>query len=202
MIPLVMLLITVHLGSGKKLSALNNLIDSYAPIDVNEYDPFRSADVGFTSKTSKYKLDTKKDIQMRSIKNSKVTKIYRCQECFRTFHYPSWFSQHIETHLRLRLHKCDFCPTLFKSNRGQKSHMIEQHWEHLVSSERKGTTGYSSLLKRRSHLCPRCGKRFCSRTAFDIHKGLHTGGRPYACGVCEYQFTTLSSLRRHKKQCH
>ncbi|KER29702.1 hypothetical protein T265_03719 [Opisthorchis viverrini] len=108
---------------------------------------------------------------------------YQCPKCFKIFHLARWFDQHIEEHSELRPYKCDFCPSYFKSATGQKCHMIEQHWNKLLSSECPGASVYTSLLMRKRNVCQRCGRGFRSDAALEKHARIHTDVTPVYIGV-------------------
>ena len=55
-----------------------------------------------------------------------------------------------------------------------------------------------------------CKKMFKTKSSLNVHKKIHSGVRPYTCGVCDNSFARKSDLTRHmlvhsgKKdfQCH
>ncbi|KAF8195625.1 hypothetical protein K438DRAFT_1968137 [Mycena galopus ATCC 62051] len=59
-------------------------------------------------------------------------------------------------------------------------------------------TGY------RPHSCSECGKSFAQYSAMRTHMNVHTGDKPFRCGIapCEAAFGDPSSCSRHRKETH
>ncbi|XP_022704811.1 zinc finger protein 721-like [Varroa jacobsoni] len=54
----------------------------------------------------------------------------------------------------------------------------------------------------RPYSCGLCGKRFGYKNALQTHVRTHTGEKPYECEICTKRFTQLSNLKFHKKIHH
>ena len=48
------------------------------------------------------------------------------------------------------------------------------------------------------HTCELCDKEFTSSSSMNRHKRLHAGVMPYACNICNKEFAYSSSLTHHK----
>ncbi len=52
--------------------------------------------------------------------------------------------------------------------------------------------------KSNMHTCELCDKEFTSNSSMNRHKRLHAGVMPYACNICSKEFAYGSSLAHHK----
>ncbi|KAG5442424.1 Zinc finger Y-chromosomal protein [Clonorchis sinensis] len=181
-----------------KSNAMNTLLHIYAPTDANQYGNLGDTGFGFTSPPSTHQSFA----QARSSQSPESSNgPHRCPICSKAFQYSCYLNYHLERHSNRKPYKCDFCPSYFKSLGNQENHMIERHREEMIASRDAGTAGYTRLLKRKCYFCPDCGRRFCSRSVFNMHTVVHTDDRQHACQVCGYRFKTLRNMRRHVAQC-
>ncbi|TGZ69887.1 hypothetical protein CRM22_003487, partial [Opisthorchis felineus] len=195
--------INLHVGCGKHLRELENLVGLYAPVNAKVYEHSEDSRIGLNSATSTHQSHSWRYERLIATNWSEPSAIsYRCRQCPKTFQYSSWRGRHMKALSELRTHKCEFCPCYFKSVASQDNHMIEQHWGELLDREIYGETEYSRLIKRTTHMCHRCGKRFCWLASLDKHASVHTKERQYACELCGYKFTQEHNLKRHAKLYH
>ena len=61
-------------------------------------------------------------------------------------------------------------------------------------------SGVKGFLKR--HECEFCGRRCGSNMDLVRHRRIHTGERPFKCGICSMSFTLKSNLKRHMRMRH
>ena len=55
-------------------------------------------------------------------------------------------------------------------------------------------------LNFKRYECSKCGSLFTSKKNLKEHDFLHTGAKPYKCGVCKKNFRHLSFLYVHRRQ--
>ena len=77
------------------------------------------------------------------------------------------------------------CPYCFKMVQN-----IEKHVENHVMGRMKTAS------------CPTCGKSFGSEKLMQTHRMIHTGERPFACGMCDYRSTQKGNLKTHIMKKH
>lgn len=53
-------------------------------------------------------------------------------------------------------------------------------------------------MEDRKHQCPTCNKRFLRKAHLNVHMRIHEGIRPYTCDICNFSFTQIGDMRRHR----
>ncbi|KER29716.1 hypothetical protein T265_03733 [Opisthorchis viverrini] len=180
--------------SALTIGVLDNLFDSYAPINVEEYEPSGNLETCFNFTTYAHTSGAEKQANKRSNKDSEFMSYdYKCPKCSKGFHFRSRLTQHLVTHSDLKKYKCDFCASHFKLPEGRKVHMIEHHWELMAANgntdervspqqctdnqeyfaqisnvEKSGASKKSALIRTPgfNHMCAYCDRFF--RTPFSL----------------------------------
>ncbi|XP_052901677.1 zinc finger protein 761-like [Anopheles moucheti] len=137
-----------------------------------------------------------------------------CEVCFKTFRTRQKLAIHRNTHLRLAPFKCTFegCTKAFKSRIGLDEHVARHtnSFEFSCDICQKGFQHRSYLsAHRRAHnternfQCALCEQTFKSKQALVDHKNRrHLGVKPFACELCDKQYTKNALLRAHIEQHH
>ncbi|XP_059106676.1 zinc finger and SCAN domain-containing protein 4-like [Peromyscus eremicus] len=110
-------------------------------------------------------------------------KTYKCQECPRTFKYPSRLAAHQRIHKKQKSFVCKTCHKGFYTRSDLRVHKV-------IHQENKPFE------------CSTCGKSFSNQTNLKAHERIHTGEKPYTCSLCNRSFRQSSTYHRHQRNCH
>ena len=141
-------------------------------------------------------------------------------ECDKTYKYKERLILHRRIHHLNKLFKCDYnnCNKSYKNLINLREHKKRVHLNIRYRCDWKDcnkTFSYKSYLyshKKSFHLNERkyvcdwseCKKRFTTKQDLFRHKRIHSGEKPFKCGIngCDKSFRLLSNLKVHKKRIH
>ncbi|XP_062574177.1 zinc finger protein 85-like isoform X2 [Saccostrea cucullata] len=137
--------------------------------------------------------------------DSKIAKLYKCDQCERAYMYYSSLRHHKLTHSK-ETFACDKCPKIFKLREVFKRHqnVHEPPKFQCDVCGRKLRSKQKLIEHKRIHsgekpfLCEICGRGFHSRMARFFHMYSHDPSRKSLCEICGKFYTGTSSLRLHQ----
>ncbi|CAH7401059.1 LOC691661 [Phodopus roborovskii] len=112
-----------------------------------------------------------------------VPKTYKCDQCPRSFKYPSILSVHQRRHKKERSFFCNKCHKGFYNLSDLNVHSVTH----------EGMKPFA---------CNTCGRSFSHKTNLLAHERIHTGEKPYNCSKCNHSFRQSSTYHRHRRNCH
>ncbi|XP_045614363.1 uncharacterized protein [Procambarus clarkii] len=141
----------------------------------------------------------------------------QCDMCKKRFLCPSELRKHVErVHLKLRSNEvpCSICGKPFGELRDMKIHLSAVHTkdtEYPCSDCKRVFYRFSDMVNHkrrmhggeevRKHLCPTCGKGFCSKSDLRTHTNVvHDDTKKHVCNVCNKAFKVASHLTYHKRK--
>ncbi|XP_063781350.1 uncharacterized protein LOC134929702 [Pseudophryne corroboree] len=105
---------------------------------------------------------------------------FKCFECGKSFMKRSQLVVHKKCHIEERPFKCAMCEKSYN----QQSKLIEHHRTHTGEKPFK---------------CTECGKSFTKRSHLTEHLRIHTGNKPHKCDQCDKAFHYPSNLVEHQR---
>ncbi|KAJ8278504.1 hypothetical protein GJAV_G00088350, partial [Gymnothorax javanicus] len=106
-------------------------------------------------------------------------KLYKCDQCEKSFIYQSSFKYHQRIHSGEKPYKCDQCEECFS-------------WSSQLKSHKSIHTG------EKAYKCDQCEKSFVMKSKLKYHQSIHTGEKPYKCDQCEKSFSWKCQLKSHQ----
>ncbi|KAM4687431.1 uncharacterized protein O3C94_005966 [Discoglossus pictus] len=106
-------------------------------------------------------------------------KLFKCDQCKRSFTEWTPFMEHQKTHSLAR-HTCTDC--------GKNFNKMSQ----LMLHQRTHTG-------EKPYVCGKCGKQFSQKFNLVVHQRIHTGEKPFKCPDCNKAFRYRTGLLKHQK---
>ena len=130
------------------------------------------------------------EMQMAGIENSDANCPLRCGICQVGFEDFRILASHVSQHLSLgKLESghpfpCKFCPP-------EQINFVE------IDDLMKHIKLHHFKEEDQSASCPECSRTFRNLRALKMHIGLHSSIKPFQCGGCSGQYSTLTNLKMH-----
>ena len=142
-------------------------------------------------------------------KTKVIAKVFKCEECDKSFISEVALERHVTTHGEDRNLKCRFCEKTFKTK-----YSLQQHEDIIHLGKFTCSICGKNLYNRKdfaSHLelhhemrsesvcfnCEVCGKSFASNNYLQYHKKVHEKEKPYQCSQCDKAIHRHAFLQQH-----
>lgn len=211
--------------SFTKAHLMNHIQDIHLPKNSNMNTCTKCQKI-FT-RSSYLKIHSKTCGKSEDLKRSLMR--YSCDYC----DHKSNYKYHLQLHIRDKhlpkdstLNKCSKCNKFFASSRSVKNHLraciknedekslmiryLYDHCDYKSGSKLRFLKHIKSKhLQSPVSNCSKCGKKYLSRSAYEIH--FESCGKPkelkyslmrFACEHCEYKTNYKAHLSKHKKYKH
>ncbi|XP_058060713.1 zinc finger protein with KRAB and SCAN domains 7-like [Anopheles bellator] len=123
-----------------------------------------------------------------------------CSQCGASFVTTLHFARHLRGHSVLA---CEKCLEAFRSIKKLTEHETKcQRGKYVPESSSSADQNDAAKMavRKKSHICPHCGKCWVSASALVAHCRTHTGERPFECRFCAKRFTTSTGLDAHERR--
>lgn len=135
-------------------------------------------------------------------KNGRLSKLFQCSSCPKTFNKRHKFINHSTKHITSRNFQCSICDKMFKTNETLLQH-IKNHGEKTFTCE-VCEQSYISKRKLEEHQkrlppptqCASCNKKFHHASEMERHVILDHE-RDYCCYICQGKFNDSETLKKH-----
>nr|XP_039270586.1 zinc finger protein OZF-like [Styela clava] len=134
---------------------------------------------------------------------------YKCQTCGSVFSNDRDLNNHFRTHTAAKPFQCGECDKTYSSKLGLKLHINSHHLKkatHKCSKCGRKFAQSSHLhdhmrthSSEKRHVCSFCGLAVASKINLKRHESKHTGDRSLICRVCHKTFAVRHDLRRHMR---
>lgn len=143
-------------------------------LGMNPSDSGRGGAVGQVQKQATQNVTTQ---SRRRLSNDPRT----CEECGRSFKYPSDLKKHLQIHTDMKKFQCTECYRCFR-----RLHQLNVH-KRIHSGEKP-------------YVCNRCGAQFRHDSTLTMHiRTRHDHLKPFSCEGCGKNFGRMSHLRKHQR---
>ena len=136
-----------------------------------------------------------------------------CYQCQHRFVKKSSPKRHFLTHSGEKLFKCDefnqhFLTQAYLNNHSDihrdrnKEYYCVQCEKEFVNKRRinEHMKIHSASKKVKNRQCNKCSATFSTNYQLKVHDRIHTGEKPYACGICQKRFAHNSPLIVHDEK--
>ncbi|XP_057290542.1 PR domain zinc finger protein 5-like isoform X2 [Hydractinia symbiolongicarpus] len=113
-----------------------------------------------------------------------IQKQFSCLLCSAAFTSKGNLRVHVNTHLNVKEHRCEYCGMKFSRSTFLRSHVLAVH------------------QKEKPYVCPTCGRKFSRSDSLNRHRNIHKKAKNILCEVCGARFNSNDSLRHHMRTLH
>ncbi|XP_031621086.1 zinc finger protein 845-like isoform X2 [Contarinia nasturtii] len=134
-----------------------------------------------------------------------------CEYCQQTFTTTIKLLEHLKSHQKKKLYRCDECFKLLPMIKLKQYHMRLSHTQPklftcTICSKAFTTKSLRNIHEKshnavRSHLCDECGRGFRSARNLKLHKesSMHVAEALFQCPDCPHKCYRKDQLKRHRK---
>ncbi|XP_062538376.1 zinc finger protein 227-like isoform X1 [Armigeres subalbatus] len=113
-----------------------------------------------------------------------------CDKCGKGFSKEGKLRYHYAVHIDTRNFICDICEKGYKT----PAHLALHKTIHLPKEQKRKRKPRD---RRKTCVCPYCGKVSTTTTTHNMHIRIHTGEQRYECHICSKRFTSSGSHKKH-----